>query len=374
MYSRERRSRVLGLSLTLTLGLWSWLSCANAASPVGYEADLMKATQLATEGRFRQAIEILNQLTARFPESRVAHALKADLLIGLTGQLPLTQTSAAPSAREILDPIHDELRLRWMHLTKTQDQSSPSLPASILKPSMKNPFTIYVDLPAARLYVFDTRHPTPSALASYYVTIGRKGFGKRKEGDLKTPVGVYRLTGYKPGSTLHERYGFGALTTDYPNALDRQLKRTGYGIWIHGTEPGWENRGPRASDGCITLSNTDFKTLVTTYPMGTNTSVIIDDAPQWVSINALDEFRDEMESALNLAGKDRAAQAHPDMPGVPHFAHSEPLATFQEVYMYPGSGADLMTRRLLPETGDHAVEIDEYWTRNAAGAWERVSF
>ena len=108
--------------------------------------------------------------------------------------------------------------------------------------------------------------------------------------------------------------------------------------------------------------------------MGTNTSVIIDDAPQWVSINALDEFRDEIESALNLAGKDRAAQAHPDMPGVPHFAHSEPLATFQEVYMYPGSGADLMTRRLLPETGDHAVEIDEYWTRNAAGAWERVSF
>ena len=86
-------------------------------------------------------------------------------------------------------------------------------------------------------------------VANFYASIGVAGFKKLREGDQKTPVGVYRITGFIPGRKLHERYGSGALPIDYPNELDQFYERTGDGIWVHGTEPGFVNRAPRASDG-----------------------------------------------------------------------------------------------------------------------------
>jgi lipoprotein-anchoring transpeptidase ErfK/SrfK len=361
-----------------TLFLLSFCASASLLSSEvvanDYETRLLEATRLATEGQSREAVNALDQLLVDYPQSRVGHSLRAELLFRLTGRSVLATTEKSPSTREALEPLDDELRLRWRHVNKPRDQAETALPSNLLKPSVKSPFAIYVDLPAARLYVFDTRDPTPTALISFYVTIGREGYGKQREGDLKTPVGVYRLTGYKPGKSLHERYGYGALTTDYPNALDKNLKRTGYGIWIHGTEPGWENRGPRASDGCITLSNTDFETLVTRFPMGQDTPVIIDDTPQWMSATALDQLRHELESSIPLESGQDQLEKDPDLPGVPHTWPQSPLTSFQEIYQYPASDATLITRRLLPDTGDHAIAIDEYWTQNASGTWERMPF
>ena len=365
---RARRTLFL-LSFCASASLLSSEVVAN-----NYETRLLEAARLATEGQSREAVNALDQLLVDYPQSRVGHSLRAELLFRLTGRSLSVTTEKSPSIQQALKPLNEELGLRWRHVNKAHAEVETILPSNLLKPSVKSPFAIYVDLPAARLYVFDTRDPTPTALISFYVTIGREGYGKQKEGDLKTPVGVYRLTGYKPGKKLHERYGYGALTTDYPNALDKSLKRTGYGIWIHGTEPGWENRGPRASDGCITLSNTDFETLVTRFPMGKDTPVIIDDAPQWMSATTLNQLRHELESSLPLESGEEQLEKGSDLPGVPHAWPQSPLAAFQEIYQYPASRATLITRRLLPETGDHAIAIDEYWTQNASGTWERMPF
>ncbi len=92
-------------------------------------------------------------------------------------------------------------------------------------------------------------------------SIGKAGYDKFYEGDKKTPIGIYRITGYKPEETLAARYGIGAFPLNYPNAWDKHRKRTGSGIWIHGMDKKLSNRPKRDSDGCVVLTNNNLSDL-----------------------------------------------------------------------------------------------------------------
>jgi len=105
--------------------------------------------------------------------------------------------------------------------------------------------------------------------------------GKVYEGDLRTPVGVYHVTSYIPGETLPDRYGPGAFPINYPNIIDKRHKRTGYGIWIHGTESDNYNRVPLASDGCVSLSNDEFLEIAKYIKTDGTTPVIISENFSW---------------------------------------------------------------------------------------------
>jgi murein L,D-transpeptidase YafK len=61
-----------------------------------------------------------------------------------------------------------------------------------------------------------------------------------------------------PQDKLTDFYGSGAFPINYPNEWDRIRGRNGYGIWLHGTPRDTYSRPPRASDGCIVLSNEDL--------------------------------------------------------------------------------------------------------------------
>ena len=66
----------------------------------------------------------------------------------------------------------------------------------------------------------------------YNAYTGKIGGDKLKEGDLKTPIGIYDLT--KKISKLDSFYGPLAFVTSYPNAYDKYRGKNGSGIWIHG--------------------------------------------------------------------------------------------------------------------------------------------
>ncbi|CAI6147276.1 MAG: hypothetical protein SPLUMA1_SPLUMAMAG1_01934 [uncultured Sulfurimonas sp.] len=55
---------------------------------------------------------------------------------------------------------------------------------------------------------------------------------KIREGDLRTPIGVYKLV--KKLSKVDSFYGPLAFATSYPNSYDKYLGKNGSGIWIHG--------------------------------------------------------------------------------------------------------------------------------------------
>lgn len=83
---------------------------------------------------------------------------------------------------------------------------------------------------------------------------GKLDGDKRREGDLKTPVGVYHLT--EKLDQLDPFYGPLAFVTSYPNFYDRLQGKNGSGIWIHGL-PDNAEREPYTR-GCIAIENSDI--------------------------------------------------------------------------------------------------------------------
>lgn len=109
------------------------------------------------------------------------------------------------------------------------------------------------DFKDIRLY--DTK--TQSELFNSDVFVGKAKGDKKIEGDLKTPIGAYKLT--KRITNVDPFYGPLALATNYPNLYDKSQGKTGHGIWIHGLPLNQERDD--YTQGCIALDNTKIKKL-----------------------------------------------------------------------------------------------------------------
>lgn len=74
---------------------------------------------------------------------------------------------------------------------------------------------------------------------------------KQREGDLKTPLGIYDIT--KKISKLDSFYGPLAFVSSYPNTFDKYQGKSGSGIWIHGLPT--EQKRDDYTKGCIAINN-----------------------------------------------------------------------------------------------------------------------
>jgi len=118
-------------------------------------------------------------------------------------------------------------------------------------------FVLFCNKRSKTLKVFAYKDGKLKQLVSYDKLIVGKLGDKEKEGDLKTPIGVYSLINkIKPSNTF---YGPLAFVTSYPNLFDKVHKKDGYGIWIHG-KPLDGERGDQ-SKGCIVLDNDEILKL-----------------------------------------------------------------------------------------------------------------
>ena len=89
------------------------------------------------------------------------------------------------------------------------------------------------------------------------VFIGQNHGAKQKQGDLKTPTGVYQLT--KRLTNIDPFYGPLALVTSYPNLYDKINKKSGSGIWIHGLP--FDEKRDDFTKGCVALNNDKLEKL-----------------------------------------------------------------------------------------------------------------
>ena len=87
--------------------------------------------------------------------------------------------------------------------------------------------------------------------------IGKKTGDKRKEGDLKTPVGVYKLI--KKLDKVDSFYGPLAFVTSYPNTFDKIQGKNGSGIWVHGLPLNQERDD--FTKGCIAINNSNLEQI-----------------------------------------------------------------------------------------------------------------
>lgn len=87
--------------------------------------------------------------------------------------------------------------------------------------------------------------------------VGKRQGDKQREGDLKTPIGVYRLI--QKLDDVDSFYGPLAFVTSYPNTYDQTQGKNGSGIWVHGLPT--QQKRDDFTRGCIAISNEHLKQI-----------------------------------------------------------------------------------------------------------------
>lgn len=273
-----------------------------AHATAGLDADRQLASSLLaiSQSRMPEALTALDRLTLQHPNFRLAQLVKGDLLLARAHPLR-TLGNAGGANTSDLEDLRDEARQRIRALTDSLPNDK--VPAYLLDLGDRYRHALVVDASRSRLYVYENRAGLPFRVADFYVTIGKAGTGKQKEGDNRTPVGIYTISGFKSPRELTDFYGSGAFTLSYPNEWDVRLGRNGHGIWIHGSPSNTYSRTPRASEGCVVLANDDLTRLGQYIQTGT-TPVVIAEQVEWLAYDALDARRNDLASALDQWRKD----------------------------------------------------------------------
>lgn len=245
------------LSAVLVFGLNS--ATARPHQPIdsvdALDEQIGLCLEYLAEGRIDEARLLARQLAWRFPDFPLGQLISAELEavaafddVSIADHLPMAQTVS-------------ELLLEAQRRLAASRGAQTSIPGDLLQIGNGLSQVVVVDLQSSVLYHYETGNRQPVLTRQHYIGSGESGFGKRLEGDLKTPLGVYSITGLRSDASLPDLYGAGALTLDYPNTLDQLLGRTGYGIWLHGVPPSQLSRTPYSSEGCVTMSNEHFTRL-----------------------------------------------------------------------------------------------------------------
>ncbi len=244
------------------------------------EQNFHKTMDLLFKNQNQEALEFSRNALQEIPKSRLAHLMYADLLAVYAHQNPLFSAQNALQKKRVAD-LRNELALRMAYLPPGKNH----LPDTILRMSPRHPHILLLDAAKSRLYLLQVQNDRPVLVASYYTSIGSNGMGKAREGDRKTPLGVYRIVSHLPGESLPDLYGTGAWPINFPNHFDKLKGKKGHGIWLHGVPSDLESRPPRDSRGCIILSNLAVRELEQ-FIEPQKTPLVLAERVRWLSPDA----------------------------------------------------------------------------------------
>ena len=262
------------------------------------EKRLLGIYELIGSGRYREALQKAEQLVKDVPHFQLAQLVYGDLLasrIHVVKTLGDVTPEAAASAGLTLGDLRQESQRRLEALRERPPANT--IPSQFLKIAMRSKHVIAVDASRSRLYLFENTASGPRLLRDYYVSVGKAGVSKAIEGDQRTPLGVYYVTGLLNRKTLGDFYGSGALPINYPNMLDLRRSKSGRGIWLHGTPSSQFARAPQATDGCLVISNPDLHHLSSTVEVQT-TPIVVAPKLTWVSPASLEPVKGNFETVL----------------------------------------------------------------------------
>ena len=261
-------------------------------SDSGPEPQLSKIFIDIEKNRLDDALQETEALLKQFPNFRLAHLIKGDLLLARSKPIS-TFGDARNAPKDKVSDLREEAIAR-LKAYRNRPTASEYVPRYLLQMRPDQKHAIVVDTQKARLYLYQNDNGRPRFVADYYISHGKLGADKKREGDKKTPTGVYHVTSSLSPQKVGDFYGSGAFPINYPNEWDKRQGRNGHGIWLHGTPSDTYSRPPKASDGCVVLSNVDLDALAKNLQIGL-TPVIISNSIEWLS---QDDWQNE-RSALN---------------------------------------------------------------------------
>ncbi len=258
---------------------------------VALDLQTQKVLQAIVDGDWVTASEDAKKLSHQFPDYALGQLLYAETL-QVTAGLPLRHNTEERFSLNYIGLLL-EAQARATQPSAIAGSKNASgyseagnnavtFPAAIVHTGSTIDHVILVDLKRSYLMLYDTSNTEPKLIKRHYIASGLGGFDKRYEGDLKTPLGVYNIHGFRSDKSLPTLYGSGALMLDYPNSLDKMLGRSGSGIWLHGVPHDQKSRSPRSSEGCVTMANDYLLDLHQTINLHA-TRVVLSDEVNWVS-------------------------------------------------------------------------------------------
>lgn len=260
------------------------------------ESMLAKTLFEIKQGKTGEALNTVNQLIQNTPNFKLAYLIRGDLLASRARMLSGFGDTAVRDPRQIEDLKEEAEKRLESYLEKNKDHLQPNL---LIQLDASQRYAVVVDTSKSRLFLYAKQEDGQlKYIADYYVTIGKNGIDKKSQGDKRTPLGVY-FASSKLNGPLPDMYGDGAYPLNYPNEIDVNEKRNGSGIWLHGTPTDTYSRPPRASDGCVVLSNPDIKSLHPILNRG-NTPVIIANNVEWLA-EASSEVQVAQKQALRAS-------------------------------------------------------------------------
>jgi murein L,D-transpeptidase YafK len=348
----------------------------------------LRASQL------QEAMAKADMLVQAYPNFRVGHLIRGDLLLMHTKPVVQLGAGIAGPADKLKD-LRDEARVRLQTLVA---RPAPELaPRSVLQLRADMRHVLVVDATQSRLYVYQNNNGQLKLVTDYYVSQGKLGVDKFREGDQKTPLGVYYITGRVAGAKLPDFYGASALRINYPNEWDRLNGRSGGGIFLHGTPADNYSRPPLASDGCVVLTNDDLRKLEGTVDIGKTPVVIADhqefvskakwDAERFTANRLVESWRADLVSAdskrllKNYSGKFKSANGEDlktwferDMRALASVAGLSVSLSEVTIFRYPSRDDMLVSTFTLESRIGKSRSTQrkrQYWAREGSG-WKII--
>lgn len=253
------------------------------------------------DNHLREAQEKADALVDAYPNFHLGQLIRGDLLLMHTRPVTMLGAGVPAGSEAKLSDLRREAAVR---MQAEPGRPAPTLwPRALLQMRKDQKHALIVDARHSRLYLYENRNDQIRLVQDFYVSQGKLGVNKLREGDLRTPVGVYTIVGHLLGAKLPNIYGKGALPLDYPNDWDKLHGRGGSGIWVHGTPPETFSRPPLSTDGCVVVSNDDLNTLTRTVEIG-KTPVLIGDKVEFVTKAVLDGDRKVADALLESWRRD----------------------------------------------------------------------
>ncbi len=281
---------IFAISFTITTSLPPTLALSEDKD---IETRLAEIIEKIHSKKMEEALRKVEDLTKDFPNFALGYLIMGDLLSAKYTTLN-KPGSDNDSQKATLDLIEEAVARINRHYGKNLPST---IPENLIKIPSKYAHVIVVDASKATMYVFKNSNDEFHYVTNFYISIGKKGMGKFREGDKKTPIGIYRVTSRIDSSKLSDFYGAGAFPINYPNNWDQLQGYSGYGIWLHGTPTSTFSRPPKASDGCVVLSNIDFETL-SQYIDASGTPIVIAKEIKWTSPNQNKKNREALLNEL----------------------------------------------------------------------------
>lgn len=186
-----------------------------------------------------------------FVSTIIVYNIKGNTTKTVEANLTIPQITRIPNIQSLprAPTLSEEIKKREENLTTTDD------------------FVIAVDKTRKELFILSRFDKNFRIVDRFNILLGKNSGDKEIAGDMKTPVGVYKIIAAKNDDELAPMYGPKAFVLNYPNVLDQKNGKTGSGIWIHGVEN--ENREP-STKGCIVMNNKDLLKLNNYIKINTN--------------------------------------------------------------------------------------------------------